>query len=141
MTFSPAACKALAFASTARVADSWIAAMRAEIRDAEVATTPWWHVTAARPEPFPPRAALREPAPPSLAAHAPPLPPRRVRPRGDGGRGPRRRIRQPRRHRDRGGRGPPIAQGGHRRRRGDRADLDRRQHSHGTAPREHGEDH
>src|SRR5712691_4233797 len=111
MTFSPAACSALALASTARVADSWIAAMRAEIRDAELATTPWWHVTAPGPRPFPPRDPVREPVPPSLEAHAPPLPPRRVCRRGDGDRRAHRRHGQPYRHRIRGGRGPPITQG------------------------------
>src|SRR5258708_32590319 len=84
MTFSPAAFSALALASTARVADSWMAAMRAEIRDGDRATDPWWHVEAPGPEPFRPRAVAREPVPPSLDAHAPPpLPLRRVR-RGDG---------------------------------------------------------
>src|SRR5207248_3352108 len=113
MTFSPAAFSALALASTARVADSWMAAMRAEIRDGELATTPWWHVAAPGPEPFSRQDVVREPVPPSLDAHAPPLPPRRVRRRGDGGGGhSHRRHGRPDGHRRRGGRGPPITQGG-----------------------------
>jgi hypothetical protein len=41
MTFCPEALSALALASTARVADSWMAAIRAEMRDGDEATAPW----------------------------------------------------------------------------------------------------
>src|SRR5260221_4224694 len=118
ITFSPAAFSALALASTARVADSWMAAMRAEMRDAEVATAPWWHVAAPAPERFAARAVVREPVPPSLEAHAPPLSLRRVR-RCSGLRLGRDR---PYSYRYGGGRGTPVAQSRSRRRRRDRAD-------------------
>src|SRR4051794_2080422 len=106
MTFSPAAFSALAFASTASVADSWMAAIRAEMREEESTTVPWWHVDGLKPEPisgrsgltptagtstpyrgFCPSGVLRtdfsEVLPPSLVANAPPSPLRRIDRRGD----------------------------------------------------------
>jgi hypothetical protein len=38
-------------ASTARVADSWIAAIRADMRGV-VGTAPWWQIRAVQPEPI-----------------------------------------------------------------------------------------
>src|SRR5262249_52343321 len=45
MTSTPPAFSALALASTASVADSAIAAIRAEMRAGVVSTSPWWHAT------------------------------------------------------------------------------------------------
>src|SRR5262249_51173706 len=45
MTSTPPAFSAFALASTASVADSAIAAIRAEMRAGVVSTSPWWHAT------------------------------------------------------------------------------------------------
>src|SRR5215213_3211598 len=75
ITFSPAAFRALALASTARVADSWIAAMRAEMRDevaGEVATPHGGTAGPGIPTRFPDRLTPWGPGPNHASGAIPP---------------------------------------------------------------------